>query len=255
MTKKTLLEFKDVTLTLKSGPNEEKKLIDKLNLTIKQGDFITLLGTNGAGKSTLLNLINGTLQPTQGEIFLANQPFKKISTKKKMGLIAQVFQDPKAGTAPRMTVAENLLLALKRGQCRTLRLRKLTAKKEYLTSLCAQLPNKLADNIDNFVANLSGGQRQTLSFLMATVKKPALLLLDEHTAALDPKTSAQLMQLTNQTITNQNLTCLMITHQLSDALKYGNRTIILKDGKIVLDVCGKQKEALTIPEILQYFAD
>lgn len=159
------------------------------------------------------------------------------------------------GTAPRMTVAENLLLATKRGQQRGLHLRGLDQHLEEFKRETAQLPNGLNERLNTFVGNLSGGQRQTLSFLMATIKKPELLLLDEHTAALDPNTSRQLLELTNKVVKKEHLTCIMITHQLKDAIKYGNRTIILNSGKIVLDVNGQDKKTLTEEDILQYFTD
>ena len=169
--------------------------------------------------------------------------------------IAQVFQDPKMGTAPRMTVAENLLLATKRGQKRGLRLRGLKKHLAKFKEETAQLPNGLSDRLNTFAGSLSGGQRQTLSFLMATIQKPELLLLDEHTAALDPNTSHQLLELTNEVVEKENLTCIMITHQMKDALKYGNRTVILNDGKVVLDAKGAEREKLTEEDVLKYFAN
>lgn len=250
-----ILRLENVTVSVNQGLKEQKDILKNLSLDVYPGDFITLLGTNGAGKSTLLNVINGKQTPTAGKIFIQQKDVTHLSQAKRAKLIAQVFQDPTAATAPRMTVAENLLLATQRGQKRGLRLRNLKQALPTFEKLTAQVPNKLSQNLNNFVSNLSGGQRQTLSFLMATLTDPCLLLLDEHTAALDPKTSHQLMQLTAQTIQTKNLTCLMITHQLKDALNYGNRTLILKDGEIALDVSGSKKSALTQNEILKYFED
>lgn len=251
----TILDLQNITTTVNVGTSEEKNILKNINLKINDGDFITLLGTNGAGKSTLLNIINGSIFPTSGKIILKERDLTNLSEVKRSKYIAQVFQDPKMGTAPRMTVAENLLLATKRGQQRGLHLRGLDQHLEEFKRETAQLPNGLNERLNTFVGNLSGGQRQTLSFLMATIKKPELLLLDEHTAALDPNTSRQLLELTNKVVKKEHLTCIMITHQLKDAIKYGNRTIILNSGKIVLDVNGQDKKTLTEEDILQYFTD
>ena len=251
----TILDLQNITTTVNVGTSEEKNILKNINLKINDGDFITLLGTNGAGKSTLLNIINGSIFPTSGKIILKERDLTNLSEVKRAKYIAQVFQDPKMGTAPRMTVAENLLLANKRGPQRGLHLRGLDQHLEEFKRETAQLPNGLNERLNTFVGNLSGGQRQTLSFLMATIKKPELLLLDEHTAALDPNTSRQLLELTNKVVKKEHLTCIMITHQLKDAIKYGNRTIILNSGKIVLDVNGQDKKTLTEEDILQYFTD
>ena len=251
----TILDLQNITTTVNVGTSEEKNILKNINLKINDGNFITLLGTNGAGKSTLLNIINGSIFPTSGKIILKERDLTNLSEVKRAKYIAQVFQDPKMGTAPRMTVAENLLLATKRGQQRGLHLRGLDQHLEEFKRETAQLPNGLNERLNTFVGNLSGGQRQTLSFLMATIKKPELLLLDEHTAALDPNTSRQLLELTNKVVKKEHLTCIMITHQLKDAIKYGNRTIILNSGKIVLDVNGQDKKTLTEEDILQYFTD
>lgn len=249
------LKLENITTTVNIGTPEEKKILKHINLTLNDGDFVTLLGTNGAGKSTLLNIINGSLTPTTGKVILNEQDITPLSEVKRAKYIAQVFQDPKMGTAPRMTVAENLLLATKRGQHRSLHLRKLDKHLPVFIKKTAQLPNGLDKRLDTFVGNLSGGQRQTLSFLMATIKRPQLLLLDEHTAALDPNTSRELLDLTAKVVREQKLTCIMITHQLKDALKYGNRTIILNDGQIVFDVQGEKRTHLSEDDILQYFTD
>lgn len=249
------LTLKNISLTVNAGTSEEKKILRNINFKLQNGDFVTLLGTNGAGKSTLLNVINGSLTPTTGRVFLDDQDLTPLSEVKRAKYIAQVFQDPKMGTAPRMTVAENLLLATKRGQHRGLHLRDLDKHLAEFSRETAQLPNDLNKRLNTFAGHLSGGQRQTLSFLMATIKRPKLLLLDEHTAALDPNTSKELLKLTQEVIEQQHLTCIMITHQLKDALKYGNRTMILNEGRLVLDAQGEQKKALTEEKILQYFTD
>ncbi|WP_232805141.1 ABC transporter ATP-binding protein [Lactobacillus crispatus] len=251
----TILDLQNITTTVNAGTNEEKQILKNINLKLEDGDFVTLLGTNGAGKSTLLNIINGSIFPTSGKILLKDQDLTNLSEVKRAKYIAKVFQDPKMGTAPRMTVAENLLLATKRGEHRGLRLRGLDKHMQEFKRQAAQLPNGLNERLNTFVGNLSGGQRQTLSFLMATIKRPDLLLLDEHTAALDPNTSRELLELTDKVVQEEHLTCVMITHQLKDAIKYGNRTIILNNGRIVFDVKGDDKKRLTEEDILQYFTD
>ena len=251
----TILDLQNITTTVNEGTNEEKQILKNINLKLEDGDFVTLLGTNGAGKSTLLNIINGSIFPTTGKVILKYRDLTSLSEVKRAKYIAQVFQDPKMGTAPRMTVAENLLLATKRGQHRGLRLRGLDNHMKEFEKETTQLPNGLNERLNTFVGNLSGGQRQTLSFLMATIKRPELLLLDEHTAALDPNTSRDLLELTDKVVREEKLTCIMITHQLKDAIKYGNRMVILNSGKIVLDAKGEAKKKLTEEDILQYFTD
>lgn len=247
---KPFFSLKDVIVTV----GDSIQILKSINFDIYDGDFITVLGTNGAGKSTLFNTIAGNLSVASGEILHNGNNIAHETAVKRTNYIARVFQDPKMGTAPRMTVAENLLLAEKRGSKRTLRSRGLTQKKltEY-AALTKVMGNNLDRRLNTATGDLSGGQRQALSFLMATRVKPELLLLDEHTAALDPKTSEQLMLATNKQVTANNLTALMITHNLADALKYGNRLIILNAGNIVLDVRDDEKKALDETQILKYF--
>ena len=247
---KPVFSLKDVIVTV----GDSIQILKSINFDIYDGDFITVLGTNGAGKSTLFNTIAGNLSVASGEILHNGNNIAHETAVKRTNYIARVFQDPKMGTAPRMTVAENLLLAEKRGSKRTLRSRGLTQKKltEY-AELTKVMGNNLDSRLNTATGDLSGGQRQALSFLMATRVKPELLLLDEHTAALDPKTSEQLMLATNEQVTANNLTALMITHNLADALKYGNRLIILNAGNIVLDVRDDEKKALDEAQILKYF--
>ncbi|MDI6667476.1 ATP-binding cassette domain-containing protein [Leuconostoc falkenbergense] len=245
-----VFSLKNVVVTV--GENTE--ILKSLNLDIFDGDFITVLGTNGAGKSTLFNAIAGNLPISTGKILHHNHNIANEFAVTRTNYIARVFQDPKMGTAPRMTVAENLLLAEKRGAKRRLRSRGLTKEKlnEY-AAITKTMGNNLDTRLQTATGDLSGGQRQALSFLMATRVKPELLLLDEHTAALDPKTSEQLMLATNQQVTDNHLTALMITHNLADALQYGNRLIILNAGQIVLDVHDEDKKMLTEEQILKYF--
>lgn len=247
---KPVFSLQNITVTV----GDSLRILDNLNFDIFDGDFITVLGTNGAGKSTLFNTIAGNLKIASGVLKHHDKNIANDSAVSRTDYIARVFQDPKMGTAPRMTVAENLLLAEKRGKKRTLHSRGLTKEKltEY-ANITKVMGNSLDTRLQTATGNLSGGQRQALSFLMATRVKPELLLLDEHTAALDPKTSEQLMLATNEQVTKNKLTALMITHNLADALKYGNRLIILNAGKIVLDVRDSDKAALDDTQILKYF--
>jgi putative ABC transport system ATP-binding protein len=252
---KPVIELKQATKYVDNGMNEKKMILDHVNLEIFPGDFITVLGGNGAGKSTLFNSIAGTLSLTSGQFFINQEERTNFSEERRAAYFSRVFQDPKMGTAPRMTVAENLLLAMHRGKKRSLKLRKLSEQQEYFFTLCSEVGNGLEHHLDTPTGNLSGGQRQALSLLMATISKPELLLLDEHTAALDPKTSKQLMALTNRRITEENLTCLMITHRMEDALRYGNRLLVLQKGKIVEDLNAAEKAKLTLQDLLFFFED
>ena len=251
--KESLLELKNVETVVNQGTADERKILRQINLEIKEGDFICLLGGNGAGKSTLLNVLAGQIKPSQGEIFYHGKNIVQESEVKRSSYIARVFQDPKLGTAPRMTVAENLLLAAKRGERRSFRLRRLKDHKAEFKKELAKVNPDLPEKMNVAVDQLSGGQRQALSFLMATYKKPELLLLDEHTAALDPKSSKKLMEATNDRIQNQHLTAVMITHRMEDALKYGNRLIVLDHGQVVKDYRGKAKDALTQQDLAAFF--
>lgn len=248
-----LLSLKDIVTKVNQGTPNEVMILQHLNLDIYDGDFITVLGSNGAGKSTLFNTIGGGLPVDEGHITLHGKDITHTSVEKRTAFLARVFQDPKMGTAPRMTVAENLLLALHRGKRRTLRLRRLKQQLPHFKEITTTMQNGLETRLNTATENLSGGQRQALSFLIATEQRPDLLLLDEHTAALDPKTSAELMHQTNERVTQENLTCLMITHHLDDALKYGNRLIVLDQGKIKFDVRGDEKKQLTKEKLLSFF--
>ncbi|MCO6184369.1 ATP-binding cassette domain-containing protein [Leuconostoc fallax] len=249
-----VFRLQDVDVTVKQGTLAATKILKGINFDIYEGDFITVLGTNGAGKSTLFNAIAGNLQMSHGHILHHGTDITQKSPVERTDYIARVFQDPKMGTAPRMTVAENLLLAEKRGAKRRLRGRNLSKEKlAQYRELTQTMGNNLDTRLQTATGNLSGGQRQALSFLMATLVKPELLLLDEHTAALDPKTSEQLMTTTNQQVTQNQLTALMITHNLADALKYGNRLIVLNAGDIVLDVRNEEKAKLSEEQLLKYF--
>lgn len=250
---KPILELKNIQTIVNKNTSNQSTILKNINLTVNDGDFITVVGVNGAGKSTLFNVIAGHLTPDQGQVLFKGQDITNTSEEKRTKFLARVFQDPKLGTAPRMSVAENMLLASRRGEHRFLRPRHLKQHLAEFTKLAAQMNNGLEDRMNTATGVLSGGQRQALSFLMATIKRPDILLLDEHTAALDPHTSRQLLKATNERIHQEKLTALMITHHLEDALKYGNRLIILNAGKIVADVRDDEKAQLTVQDLYTYF--
>lgn len=251
----SLLDIQHISKNIQNGTEETVTIMNDLSLSVKTGDFITILGGNGAGKSTLFNCIAGTMKVNSGSIILNNHTITNWSEEKRASLIARVFQDPKMGTAPRMTVSENLLLAQNRGKKRTLKLRELKENRENFKELCSLIGNGLENHLDTPTGNLSGGQRQALSLLMATMSQPDLLLLDEHTAALDPKTSRQLMALTNEQIIEKKLTCLMITHRMEDALNYGNRLLLLEKGQIKMDLDAEQKSKLKLQDLFLLFEE
>ncbi|MBY5021721.1 ABC transporter ATP-binding protein [Streptococcus suis] len=248
-----IVELKNATVVVNNGLDQERIILDDVSLTIYQHDFITILGGNGAGKSTLFNVIAGTLSLTKGSISILGEDVTKWPAEKRAKYLARVFQDPKMGTAPRMTVAENLLIAKYRGEGRGLVPRRLAQQTEEFAHLLPRVGNGLEKHLDTPAGLLSGGQRQALSLLMASLKQPELLLLDEHTAALDPKTSQSLMQLTDELIATKGMTALMVTHQMEDALRYGNRLIVMKDGKIVKDLTKDQKAEMQLEDYYRLF--
>ncbi|MGF0071147.1 ABC transporter ATP-binding protein [Streptococcus orisratti] len=250
---KKIIELKNATVQVNNGFDEVKTILDHVNLDIYEHDFLTILGGNGAGKSTLFNVIAGTLMLTSGSVAILGEDVTALPAEKRAKYLSRVFQDPKMGTAPRMTVAENLLIAKYRGEKRSFSPRKIHAFTEEFTNLISKTGNGLEKHLDTPTGLLSGGQRQALSLLMATLKRPELLLLDEHTAALDPKTSVSLMQLTDDFVKKDKLTALMITHHMEDALKYGNRLIVMKDGKIIQDLKQAEKEKMSISDYYQLF--
>ncbi|MDU2622374.1 MAG: ABC transporter ATP-binding protein [Streptococcus lutetiensis] len=250
---KKIVELKNATVQVNNGLDEVKTILDDVNLTIYEHDFLTILGGNGAGKSTLFNVIAGTLMLTSGSISILGKDVTHLPAEKRANYLARVFQDPKMGTAPRMTVAENILIAKYRGEKRGLLPRKIHSFTDEFKKLVARTGNGLEKHLDTPTGLLSGGQRQALSLLMATLKRPELLLLDEHTAALDPKTSVSLMNLTDEFVTGDQLTALMITHHMEDALKYGNRLIVMKNGKIIKDLNQDEKAQMAIADYYQLF--
>ena len=248
-----IVELKNATKIVDIGVEEEKIILNDVSLDIFEHDFITILGGNGAGKSTLFNVIAGTLPLTSGDIYILGENVTSFSAEKRAKCISRVFQDPKMGTAPRMTVAENLLIAKFRGEKRRLVPRRLKRYRKEFQEIIEKIGNGLEKHLDTPIEFLSGGQRQALSLLMATLKRPELLLLDEHTAALDPKTSVALMELTDDFVQRDQLTALMITHHMEDALKYGNRLIVMKEGQIIQDLKQKEKAKMTIADYYGLF--
>ncbi|WP_071130697.1 ABC transporter ATP-binding protein [Enterococcus timonensis] len=248
------LEIKNLEQIFETGTSNETKVLKGINLKLDDGDFVVIIGGNGAGKSTLLNSIAGSLPVTRGQIKINGQDVTYQGVAKRARHIARVFQDPKAGTAPLLTVEENLALALSRGQWRNFWQPGVKSRqKKFFKEKLAQLNLGLENRLSAEIGLLSGGQRQAITLLMATLKTPELLLLDEHTAALDPKTSATVMDLTEKLVTQQQLTTLMITHNMQDAIDYGNRLIMLDRGKIAVDISGDEKKHLTIPQLLALF--
>ena len=248
-----IVELKNATKIVDIGVEEEKIILNDVSLDIFEHDFITILGGNGAGKSTLFNVIAGTLPLTSGDIYILGENVTSFSPEKRAKYLSRVFQDPKMGTAPRMTVAENLLIAKFRGEKRRLVPRRLKRYRKEFQEIIEKIGNGLEKHLDTPIEFLSGGQRQALSLLMATLKRPELLLLDEHTAALDPKTSVALMELTDDFVQRDQLTTLMITHHMEDALKYGNRLIVMKDGQIIQDLHQEEKAKMTIADYYSLF--
>ena len=250
-----MLELKNIYKTFNAGTVNEKMALRGLNLTLEDGDFVTVIGGNGAGKSTMLNAIAGVWPVDQGQILIGDADVTKLPEYKRAKYLGRVFQDPMTGTAATMEIQENLALALRRGDSRTLKAG--ITKKEHAKyrEMLATLGLGLEDRMTSKVGLLSGGQRQALTLLMATLKKPMLLLLDEHTAALDPKTAAKVLQTTDMIVNRDNLTTLMITHNMKDAIAHGNRLIMMMDGNIILDIRGEEKKKLTVADLLHKFEE
>ena len=250
-----MLELKNIYKTFNAGTVNEKMALRGLNLTLEDGDFVTVIGGNGAGKSTMLNAIAGVWPVDQGQILIGDVDVTKLPEYKRAKYLGRVFQDPMTGTAATMEIQENLALALRRGDSRTLKAG--ITKKEHAKyrEMLATLGLGLEDRMTSKVGLLSGGQRQALTLLMATLKKPKLLLLDEHTAALDPKTAAKVLQTTDMIVNRDNLTTLMITHNMKDAIAHGNRLIMMMDGNIILDIRGEEKKKLTVADLLHKFEE
>ena len=249
-----MLEIRNISKTFNPGTINEKKALLDLSLTLKDGDFVTVIGGNGAGKSTLLNAVAGVWPVDCGSILLDGEDITALPEYKRAKYIGRVFQDPMMGTAPNMQMEENLALALRRGQKRGLRWGVTKAERQEYREKLKTLGLGLEDRMTVKVGLLSGGQRQALTLLMASLRKPKLLLLDEHTAALDPATAAKVLELSDQIVAENGLTALMITHNMTDAIKHGNRLIMMDQGRIILDIEGENKKHLTKKDLMDKFA-
>ena len=248
-----MLELKNIYKTFNPGTINEKRALNGLNLKLNEGDFVTVIGGNGAGKSTMLNAVAGTWPVDEGQILIDNIDVTKLSEHKRATYLGRVFQDPMTGTAATMGIEENLALAKRRGKSRLLRSGITKAEREEYKELLKILGLGLEDRLTSKVGLLSGGQRQALTLLMATLQKPKLLLLDEHTAALDPATAEKVLALTKKIVAENHITCLMITHNIPSALSLGNRTIMMNNGRIVLELAGAERENMTTEQLLKVF--
>ena len=249
-----MLKITNLQKTFNPGTVNAKTALAGLNLHIKEGDFVTVIGGNGAGKSTLQNAIAGVWKPDFGTIEIDGVDVTNMPEHKRASFLGRVFQDPMKGTAPDMEIAENLAIASKRGVRRRFVRGVRKADREYYSQLLKTLDLGLENRLSTKVGLLSGGQRQAVTLLMASMNKPKLLLLDEHTAALDPKTAAKVLEITDKIVTENNLTTLMITHNMRDAIAHGNRLIMMQEGRIIVDVEGEAKKKLTVEDLMKLFA-
>lgn len=247
-----MLQIKNLSKSFSNTYGQPNVIFQNLNLTINKGEFVSIIGSNGTGKSTLLNIVSGLIKESQGDILLEDTNLTKLPEYKRTQLISRVFQDPSLGTCPSMTVRENLSLALNKGNLLNLK-KCLRHKTEVIENALEDISLDLKKYLDIKVKYLSGGQRQALSLVMSSITNPKVLLLDEHTAALDPKTSNEIIELTNKIIKEKNITTLMVTHNLKHAIEYGDRLIMLHKGEIILDISGEEKSNITIEKILEKF--
>lgn len=248
-----MLVLDNVTKVFNRGTVNEKVALNGLSLTINEGDFITVIGGNGAGKSTMMNAITGVFRVDEGSIVLDGTDISHLPEHKRARFFGRVFQDPMMGTAAGMQIDENMALALRKGMPRGLKWGVSQKEREEYRALLAELGLGLEDRLSSKVGLLSGGQRQAITLLMATLRSPKILLLDEHTAALDPKTAAKVLEITDRIVSESNLTTLMITHNMKDAIEHGNRLIMLHAGRVIIDVSGEEKKKLTVETLLEMF--
>ncbi len=249
-----MIRLQGITKTFGQGTPEEKTIIKKLDFTVKKRDFITIIGSNGAGKTTLFNLISGSLMPTSGTILINGKDVTKAPEYKRAVYLGRIFQDPLAGTASNMTIEDNMMITSKKGfkwPVISLNRKQRTFFREQIKQLDMDLEQRLNEN----VSSLSGGQRQALTLLMTVLSNPAILLLDEHTAALDPRNAAIVMALTTRFIKDKHLTTLMVTHNMNHAITFGNRLIMMDGGEVIIDVRGEEKKKLTVPRLIEMFSE
>lgn len=250
-----MLEIQNIHKTFNKGTVNEKRALNGVDLELNEGDFVTIIGGNGAGKSTLLNSICGVFPVDSGRIIIDGSDVTRLPEHKRAKFLGRVFQDPMMGTAADMWIEENMSLAYRRGQSRGLKWAITGKERKMYKELLSHLGLGLEDRLSSKVGLLSGGQRQALTLLMAVMRKPKLLLLDEHTAALDPKTAENVLRLSEKFINEDNLTAMMITHNMKDAITHGNRLIMMHEGRIIYDVSGEEKKKLTVDDLLKKFAD
>lgn len=249
-----MLEIKGVSKTFNPGTINEKRALNGIDLTLNDGDFVTVIGGNGAGKSTLLNMITGVYPVDRGTITIDGMDVTKLPEHKRAKYLGRVFQDPMTGTAADMEIAENLAIAARRGKRRTLLSGVTHKEKNEFRELLKKLDLGLEDRLTSKVGLLSGGQRQAITLLMATLQNPKLLLLDEHTAALDPATAAKVLNLTEELVSDGHITTIMITHNMKDAIRLGNRLIMMNNGEIIYDIQGEEKKNLHVSDLLELFS-
>lgn len=248
-----MLKLENVRIVFNAGTINEKIAMDGVSFHLAKGEFVTVIGGNGAGKSTMLNCVSGAYAPTSGRITIDGTDVTHMPEYKRAAFLGRVFQDPMMGTAGNMWIEENLALAMRRGKRRTLRWGVQNDERAFYREQLARLGLGLEDRLSTKVKLLSGGQRQALTLLMSTLVQPKLLLLDEHTAALDPKTAKKVLELSEQIVKENGLTTMMVTHNMRDAIRYGDRLIMMNEGKIAIDVSGEEKKSLTVETLLQKF--
>ena len=248
-----MVRLENIIKIFSKGTIDEKVAINGITLHIRKGDFVTVIGSNGAGKTTVLNLTAGTFAPDEGDILIDGSRVTHLAEHRRAKYLGRIFQDPLMGTAASMTIEENLAMADLRGQSRGLRWGVKKSRREYYREILGMLDLGLETRLKDTVSLLSGGQRQSLTLLMVTLSLPKLLLLDEHTAALDPKTAQTVMDLTQKIVEENNLTTIMVTHNMQQAIRYGNRMIMLHEGRVQFDIEGEDKKALTVEEVVKRF--
>lgn len=248
-----MLKLDNIHKTFNPGTINEKIALNGVNLTLNEGDFVTVIGGNGAGKSTTLNAIAGVWPIDSGKIYIGGDDVTKLSEHKRAKYLGRVFQDPMTGTATTMSIEENMAIAARRGEKRGLSWGITHQERETYREMLKTLDLGLEDRLTSKVGLLSGGQRQAITLLMASIKKPKLLLLDEHTAALDPKTAAKVLEISDKIIAENHLTAMMVTHNMKDAIVHGNRLIMMHEGKVILNISGEEKKKLTVEDLLHQF--
>ena len=248
-----MLRIEDVYKTFNAGTINEKKALCGVNLTLEEGEFVTVIGGNGAGKSTTLNAVSGVWPVDSGRIYIGGDDVTRLSEYKRAKYLGRVFQDPMTGTATTMSIEENMAIAARRGKTRRLTWGITKAERDTYREMLKTLNLGLEDRLTSKVGLLSGGQRQAITLLMASIQKPKLLLLDEHTAALDPKTAAKVLEISDKIIAENHLTAMMVTHNMRDAIAHGNRLIMMHEGKVILNIAGEEKKKLTVEDLLHQF--